>query len=148
MDNTSLIWLIKRLHNVFEREINARLSSFGLTSAQTDVLRFLYTRSQQGIRVNQHMVEDAFRLKNPTVTGLINRLEEKGFVRRVADPSDGRARLLELTEQEALVRAGIRDTAQAMYARMIDGFGQDEIDQATQLLKKMLENISEGCDRK
>lgn len=37
-------------------------------------------------------------MTNPTVTGLIQKLEKSGFVKRVANPEDKRSKLLELTE--------------------------------------------------
>ena len=66
-------FLFKQINNVYEKEFNNRLRSLGITSSQCEVLDFLLRSGQE--EVNQRDIEKALNLGNPTVTGLLKRLE-------------------------------------------------------------------------
>ena len=46
-------------------------------------------------------LETGLTLKNPTVTGLLNRLEEKGFITREQNLNDKRSKFIKMTEESA-----------------------------------------------
>jgi DNA-binding MarR family transcriptional regulator len=54
---------------------------------------------QQSGRISAGELAERAGLTSGSITAVIDRLEEKGYVRRVADPEDRRRVLLELTEQ-------------------------------------------------
>jgi len=72
--------------------------------------------------IGQHIADGGSRVtelaqlaqvSKPTVVYLVNDLERLGYVERVPDPSDGRAKLVRLTERGALVqRTGTEIVAQ------------------------------------
>ncbi len=68
---------IKQINNVYEKDLTERLKIIGITSSQCAVLDFLFHTNKD--EVNQIDVEKGLNLKNPTVTGLLKRLDEKGF---------------------------------------------------------------------
>lgn len=74
------------------------------------------------------------------ITGLVDHLEQKGYVTRVVDVSDRRARLAKLTKKgEAL----IDEVMPPHTARCVDFFSNlslDEVQQLTGLLKKLRRN--------
>lgn len=77
--------------------IIASLKPFGLTSEQYNVLRILRGQTPQGIRVkdiNCRMLE-----RNSNTTRIIDRLEAKGLVQRLASERDRRERAIILTEE-------------------------------------------------
>lgn len=45
-------------------------------------------------------------VEKPTVTGILNRLEEKGYIAGGANPADGRYRIIEVTEKGNQVMEG------------------------------------------
>ena len=49
--------------------------------------------------MNQRDIEKALNLKNPTVTGLLQRLDEKGYVLIVPNAKDKRKKNVYLTEK-------------------------------------------------
>ncbi|MFC3039184.1 MarR family winged helix-turn-helix transcriptional regulator [Virgibacillus xinjiangensis] len=53
---------------------------------------------QERDRQVQH-IELSLNLTNPTVSVLLSRLEEKGFIRRITNPADNRSRIIELTDK-------------------------------------------------
>jgi DNA-binding MarR family transcriptional regulator len=67
-------------------------------------------------------------LAPPSVTGLIDRLERKGFVRRVADPSDGRrVRVERCPEALAALTPFFADFG-AQLAALYDEFTDDQLE--------------------
>ena len=67
--------LTKSINNAIEKERNRYLAEYDLTAAQSDVLRFVATANARGIEINQVDIEKEFNLSNPTVTGILKRLE-------------------------------------------------------------------------
>ena len=85
----------------FRQLLWQRFSELDLTYAQSQVL--FYVNDHAGC----HMVDvgKAFSVTLPAVTHIVDRLEEKAFLRRVDDPVDRRAYVLELTKSgRALVQ--------------------------------------------
>jgi DNA-binding MarR family transcriptional regulator len=78
----------------FRQLLWQRFSELDLTYAQSQVL--FYVDDHAGC----HMVDvgKAFSVTLPAVTHIVDRLEEKGFLRRADDPVDRRAYVLELTK--------------------------------------------------
>ena len=80
MENRSLPigFIIKQVNNVYEKDLNERLKKIGITSSQCAVLDYLFHTSKD--EVSQRDVEKNLNLKNPTVTGILKRLDEKGYI--------------------------------------------------------------------
>jgi len=79
------------------------------------------------------------------MTRMIDRLEEKGLLRRSRDPGDRRLVNLELTEKgrEALPR--MRDVAMGVLNRFLHGFSKAEARQLEGFLTRMMENAPRGA---
>lgn len=73
-----------------------RRDGYDVTPVQSHVL--MYLSRQGGKAVNQRELEKELHLKPSTVNGIVTRLEEKGCVARRTSPTDGRCRLVSLTE--------------------------------------------------
>ncbi|KQW50846.1 MarR family transcriptional regulator [Ensifer sp. Root1252] len=75
----------------------------GLNPTQLQILIFLVGRGKAGMRVKQ--IAAHLGVSQPTATDSINALTRKGFVEKLADPSDARAVAVAATaEGEAAVR--------------------------------------------
>jgi len=97
------IQAVFRLNNALIKEKNRRLAQYNLTSIQSDVLVFILEHSGER-EINQLDVQAEFKLTNPTVSGIIDRLEDKGFVKRVRSGYDARFRRLEVLEKAAVLK--------------------------------------------
>lgn len=95
-----LAWLhLLKVHSKMERRSMGQLAEYDVTPAQFDVLAQL--RKHPGI--NQQELSEHLLVTKGNVCGLINRMEERGWVARHSDPADRRINLLHLTcEGEAL----------------------------------------------
>ena len=79
-----------------------------------------------------------------TVTGILNRLEEKGYIARRRNPDDGRYRIIEVTEKGNQVMEdmgeGARNLDERIYACMTD----EEQAKLLELLDRILATMTEN----
>ena len=120
--------------------MDARMSRFGMTPAQTHVLRYL---RQNGGQMPQRELLENLRVKPSTVNGILDRMEEKGLVERSVSGTDARQRVVALTpagiEREAEVKQSFLE-AEALIAR---GMTEEETDTLRSLLERVIHNLEE-----
>ena len=120
--------------------MDARMSRFGMTPAQTHVLRYL---RQNGGQMPQRELLENLKVKPSTVNGILDRMEEKGLVKRSVSGTDARQRVVALTpaglEREAEVKQSFLD-AEALIAR---GMTEEETDTLRGLLERVIHNLEE-----
>lgn len=116
-----------------------RKAGYDVTPVQSHALMFLACRGGQ--MANQRDLEHELHLRPSTVNGIVNRLEEKGYVTRRPSPEDGRCRLLCLTEsgqaQVAAIRAALEETNRRLTAILSEA----EQAQMQALLGRMIVNL-------
>jgi DNA-binding MarR family transcriptional regulator len=97
-DTERLLELLNSLGSTtFRQLLWQKSSALDLTYAQSQVL--FYVGDHPGCRMGE--VGKAFAVTLPAVTHIVDRLEQKQFVQRTADPADRRAYVLELTRRGA-----------------------------------------------
>ncbi len=137
-----LIVYVFRLNNALVKQKNRHMSAFNLTSIQGDVLMYILN-CYQTREVNQLDIQSVFKLTNPTVSGIIDRLEEKEFVKRVRSEKDARyRRLLPLPKGEALAEDLRRSAAEAE-AQFVKDMTPEEAAEFQRLLKIALKTAEE-----
>lgn len=140
MDKSASIGtLTKCITNEYEKHFNQLLVSSGITSSQCEVLTFLYETNME--YVNQKDIEQHLNLSNPTVTGLLKRLDEKGYVLVVPNIQDKRKRNVYLTEQALDMQKRIDHSKKKMERAMVRGMKKNEIQCLQRYLEKVLYNI-------
>lgn len=124
--------------------MDARVSQYDVTPAQTHVL--LYLHHHGGGQVLQHELTGHMRVKPSTMNGVLDRMEEKGLVRRSISGRDARRRLITLTEkgaeQQALFQRSFLDTEKAM----LRGFTPEERETLFRLLERVIQNLKEDSE--
>jgi DNA-binding MarR family transcriptional regulator len=91
----TLLNIIVTASLVFD-EAHRLLSRYGLTESQLNVLMMLKFQSDDG-RLNQTELGRMVLVKRSGLTGLIDRMETSGLVRRLSAPGDRRINLVEMT---------------------------------------------------
>jgi DNA-binding MarR family transcriptional regulator len=125
-----------------DREMAAdeQLVAMEVTSAQFIVLATLSMGEVKSASdLCKHISYDA-----GAMTRMIDRLEEKGLLRRSRCPSDRRLVNLELTEKGSLALPQMRMVAMRVLNRFLDGFTKAEARQLEGFLMRMLANIPRG----
>lgn len=92
-------FLLKQANLLHQMQLNQIFKEFDLTASQTFSLIYLFEAKRAQKEVNQKDIEREMDVSNPTVTGILNRLEHKGLIERVECPSDARVRNIVVTEK-------------------------------------------------
>lgn len=134
-------FVFKQINNVYEKDFNNRLRSLGITSSQCGVLDYLFNSQKE--EVTQRDIERGLSLKNPTVTGLLKRLDEKGFVLVVPSPKDKRCKNVHLTEKAYDIHRRMEADRKKIDRQLTLGMTKKEIEALQKMLNKVLYNIAE-----
>lgn len=139
--NQPIGFTVKQINNVFEKDLNEKLKTIGITASQCAVLDYLFHTNKE--EVNQRDVERHLSLKNPTVTGLLKRLDEKGFILCVPNTNDKRRKNIYLTEKAYDIQRRMEADRKKMDREMTRGMTKREITALTRGLEKLLYNIAD-----
>ncbi|MCC2256015.1 MarR family transcriptional regulator [Ruminococcus sp. CLA-AA-H200] len=134
-------FLIKQINNVYEKDLNERLKKIGITSSQCAVLDYLFQTSKE--EVNQRDVERNLNLKNPTVTGILKRLDEKGYILCVPNANDKRKKNIYLTEKAYDIQRRMDANRRKLDRELTRGMTKREADALRRNLEKLLYNIAD-----
>ena len=89
----------------------------------------------------QHLARQT-SLDKSTLTSMLDRLEEAGFVARVPSPQDRRKVLVKRTEKDKAWQKVYVQVSQEMTKLFYDGFAESEMDEFEQYLRRILENLT------
>lgn len=142
METGKVSVLIKRSALIFDKYVNQLLIPYQLSSSQFRILMILYKSPEYSVR--QADIEVAFSMTNPTVTGLIHKLEKNGLVKRVENPRDKRSKLLALTDYAESKRAEFVALGNSIEKEMTDGLSEAEAETLSELLTKIIEKHHSG----
>lgn len=93
-NNGYLLWQVSMR---WQLQMNQQLRSVGLTLTQFSLLAGLYWLSRQGELVTQQRLADYAHTDKMMTSKVVQTLASKGFLLRVDNPEDGRAKHLQLT---------------------------------------------------
>ena len=139
--NERIGFQIYMLNCALKARKNRDFEDLDLTSSQADVLNYVWHNEKNGQLIQQVDIERRFSLSNPTVTGLIQRLEAKGFVTREVSEKDKRCKYLHTTEQTEKIYAFAQQKRSEMQNLLMLEFSEDEKEEFSRLLGKALNNI-------
>ena len=120
--------------------IDSQMRAYDATPVQSRILLFLKQASGQR-EITQRDLERELRLKAPTVNGLVERLEERGLILRKVSKSDGRCRLVELTEEGHALADEFAETFHQAEAHLSAQFTAEEEAQLRALLNRLITNL-------
>src|SRR5215470_15152473 len=125
-----------------DRELAAdsMLGPMEVSSAQFIILAAL---SMENVRSASDLCKD-ISYDAGAMTRMIDRLEEKGLIRRSRDPADRRLVNLELTDKGNAALPRMRAISLRVLNRLLQGFSQEEARQLESFLTRMLENAQQS----
>lgn len=127
----------KMQKNRFDEE----LEQVGLTAAQVQVLLYLLRNSGKGREITAREIERRFHVSNPTVSGILKRLEKKGFIVRVPGSIDKRNKQIRIRGDVETFCRCIEERVQQEKEKVFYGFTPEELERLLQLITKLLHNL-------
>ena len=136
--------LIKHISHALINMGNKNLMQFDITAVQEDVLIFLW-KNRDRENIYQRDIESYLKLKTPTVTGILKRLEEKKMIIRYPDKRDGRCTCHKLTDKgKYVVQHAFNHGIVNMEKQLVNNMTEEEKTNLNNLLKKILKNVEEN----
>ena len=113
---------------------------------QGPLLGYLYHKSRNG-DVYQKDVEKEFRIRRSTATVMLQNLEQKGYIVRVASTEDARLKRILLTEKAIEHHNLIEEQIRDFNRELENGITEEEKQTFLTILDKMMQNLGQDSRR-
>jgi len=131
-----IIRLINRVRVEMIDALDRELSTFDITAAQLIVLASVANKEADSAT----SLCKSISYDPGAITRMIDRLEQKGPIRRTPNPDDRRATNLEMTTAGSALYPQLLAAKESVQAQFLRGFGKDEVRILEGMLNRMLEN--------
>lgn len=129
---------VRMLNGCTDQIMTSALAQMDLTASQGRVLGYLVHHPQPPCA---HDIETAFHLSHPTVSGILSRMEKKGFLEQRTDPQDKRFKRIYLLPKGDACTARMEQVIQSIERRIVGGFSEEEQRQFADLLERAILNM-------
>ena len=130
--------LVRILHWCTDQVMTSALEAQELTAAQGHIMGYLSRQEQTPCPRD---IEEAFHLSHPTVSGLLSRLEQKGFIQLYTDPNDRRCKRVYVLPKGHQCTEMMHQTIRNNEEQLVQGFTEEEKALFEQLLTRAIDNM-------
>jgi DNA-binding MarR family transcriptional regulator len=140
--NDTLAALLNRVRAALAAEVDQALmadadtAAYGLTYAQCAVLAALHHHETQCAGEMCKLLA----YDRGAMSRMLDRLEDKGMIRRVRRPGERRMIALEITREGERIVPRVRATVSGVLSRQLRGISKTEVRQMEKVLRRMLAN--------
>ena len=130
--------MLRLLHWCTDQSMTAALESMDLTASQGHIMAYL---AHQKTPPCPRDIESEFQLSHPTVSGLLSRMEQKGFIELRPDPDDRRCKRIYILPKGEQCHELMHQTIRANEKRIVEGFTPEEQELFGTLLQRAITNM-------
>ena len=135
---------LRILHWCTDQIMTNTLAQMDLTASQGRVLGYLAHCTQPPCSRD---IETEFQLSHPTVSGILSRMEKKGFLELRADPRDRRCKRICLLPKGEACTARMEQVIREIEQRIVRDFSEAEQRQFACFLERAILNMGGSpCD--
>ncbi len=131
-----IIRLVNRVRVEMIDALDRELAKFDISAPQLIVLAYVANKEADSAA----SLCKSISYDPGAMTRMIDRLQEKGLIRRVPNPEDRRATNLELTAAGKALYPQLLSAKETVQAQFLRGFSRDEARLLERLLNRLLEN--------
>ena len=113
---------LKRTYLLMRKALDERLSVHQLTTSQFEILGYLYAEPP----VEQQQLQQRSGVTSATLTGLLDKLEQRGYLVRTLSAEDGRAKVVALTQSGNELFGQLLGVFDEFEQAMLKGFSASE----------------------
>ena len=129
---------LRILHWCVDQNITNALASMDLTAAQGPIIGYLSHREDAPCARD---IEETFHLSHPTVSGLLSRMEKKGFLEFRPDAVDRRCKRIYLLPKGKECNEMLHSTIQVTEEKLVEGFTEEEKAQFSAFIERAIHNM-------
>ena len=130
--------LARVLHWCTHQSMTNALDKMELTAAQGRIMGFLAHAKEPPCPRD---LETEFQLSHPTVSGLLSRLEQKGFIELRTDPDDRRCKRIYVLPKGKECQELMHKTIREIEQNIVHDFTPEEQEQFASLLQRAITNM-------
>jgi len=131
-------FLLTRAQHAVLSYFRSRLDEYDVTPVQYGILSCLWCKDgQTATEIAQRICLDG-----STITGILDRMENKGLLERQSDPNDRRAIRVVLSDKGRQLEKPLGEVVKASNQRVLDIFTKEEQELFVESLKRVADNIS------
>lgn len=130
--------LFRVLHWCTARLLNEAVSQYELTSSQGRILGYIANRKTAPCAKD---LEDFFHLSHPSISGVLKRLEQKGFIEFRCDENDHRCRRIYLLPKGLECHENILRQIEYIENTILQGFTSEEEELFFSMLNRSIDNL-------
>jgi len=127
-----LIFLISKVCQKLIINLQKAFSEGGVEVTPIQVMLLFFLQKNDGSSLTQ--ISQGLMLENPTITGLIDRLEKSGYVKRSDHPNDRRVYLVNITEKGNRVAKKALPIIKKLNEQIKEGYSKEEIENFKKVL--------------
>ncbi|MGE5654146.1 MAG: MarR family winged helix-turn-helix transcriptional regulator [Bacillota bacterium] len=133
-------FLVAKIHQLAGRVFSRKLKEAKIIDLNPAQGRILFALWQgDNIPIQELAVRTA--LKKTTLTTMLDRLQEAGFIAKVPSPRDGRETLIQLTERNRHMKDQYAQVSSEMNDLFYQGFEDGEVELFEIQLRRILDNL-------
>ncbi len=133
-------FLIAKIHQLSQRIFAKILKDANLTDLNPAQGRIMFVL-WRGDNISIHELSKRTLLSKSTLTSMLDRLEQAGFIKRVPSKKDRREILIQLTEKNQLLQEKYVDVSKNMTKIYYNDFTVEEMNNFENKLQKILDNL-------
>lgn len=131
------------IDRAFKKKVDKKIQDMELTPVQFRVLGEISHLESKGVEeINQRDLEKVEKITHPAMTGIIQRLESKGFIICTPSPRDKRYKKISCTDKTTDIHKMIDIMDEQLLAELCQGLSQEEIDAYVRITKHIIKNIN------
>ena len=127
-----LIFLISQVYQKLIINLQKSFSESGIEATPIQVMLLFFLQQNNGLSLTQ--ISQGLMLENPTVTGLIDRLEKLGYVKRSDHPYDRRVYLVHLTKRGGMIAGKALPIVKKLNEEIKKGYSKEEVENFKKVL--------------
>ena len=121
-------------------KLDQRLRPLGLSQGKWRTLIHL---SQGGNKLTQKEIAERMGIEEPTLAGLLDRLQDGGWIKRQASPNDRRCKIVHLQRRSKAVLEEIFNTAHGLRHELIEDISPNDLEACIRVLTQIRKKAEE-----
>jgi len=134
----SIGYAVAMANRALRKALDAELGRYGITFSQWQVLACLALESE----VSQVKLAELIGVEGPTLVRILDRMEQRGWIRRKVSSRDRRQKLISPTQKVEGVWKRMTECAHGVRNEAVKGISSKDVVNLQRLLKKIRENLN------
>ncbi len=135
----SIGYSVAMAYRALRKALDAELGHYGITFSQWQVLAGLALEGE----ISQVKLAELIGVEGPTLVRILDRMEQKGWIKRKISSRDRRQKLISPTKKVEGVWKKMTECAHGVRNNAVKGISSKDVVKLRRLLEKIRENLDE-----